>query len=169
MAPDSGHPPAVPEETRRRWRGQWVEPELGVVRLRAPAVLVLGTVVDEQEEPSRRETFTRLSSSAWVSASIQCRSSNIRHTGCTWLSRSSRCLRASNVRWRLRGIEGLPLRVLDRHLQERQQSRQPRLQGPVEGQQLARHLLTPAAGVVSGIDANIPLEQIEDGQVVALP
>ena len=52
----------------------------------------------------------------------------------------------------LRGIEGLPLRILDRHLQQCQQGRQRRLQGPVERQQLARDLLTPAAGVVLGFD-----------------
>ena len=30
--------------------GQWVEAELGVVGLRAPAVLVFGTVIDQQED-----------------------------------------------------------------------------------------------------------------------
>jgi hypothetical protein len=65
----------------------------------------------------------------------------------------------------LRGIEGLPLGVLDRHLQQCQQGRQRGLQGPVEGQQLARDLLAPAAGVVLGVDLEVALEQIKDGQV----
>ena len=43
---------------------------------------------------------TRLSSRAWVSESIQCRSSKTRSRGCSWLSRSSTRLRASRVRWR---------------------------------------------------------------------
>ncbi len=47
---------------------------------------------------------TRLSSKACVSASIQCRSSNMTSSGCTWLSRSSKRFTASSVRWR-RAVE----------------------------------------------------------------
>ena len=43
---------------------------------------------------------TRLSSSAWVSPSIQCRSSSTRASGCRWLSRTSNALRPSRVRRR---------------------------------------------------------------------
>ena len=42
-------PPAGPAGVLGALRGQGVEPELGVVGLAAPAVLVLGAVVDEQE------------------------------------------------------------------------------------------------------------------------
>jgi hypothetical protein len=65
----------------------------------------------------------------------------------------------------LLGIERLPLGVLDRHLQQRQKGRERRLQGPVERQQLACDLLTPAADVVLGVDLEVALEQVEDGQV----
>ena len=56
----------------------------------------------------------RLSSRAWLSESIQWRSSKTSSRGWTWLSRSRRRLTASTVRWRRwGGIEALPLRVLD--------------------------------------------------------
>ena len=78
-----------PLERRERWgrrraarpavlgalRRQRVEAELAVVGLAAPAVLVLGPVVHEQQQRAVGRLSTRLSSSAWVSASIQCRSS----------------------------------------------------------------------------------------------
>src|SRR5882724_5209312 len=48
------HPSVVPQEGLQEFlgarRGQRVEPQLGAVRLVPPVVLVLGAVVDEQEQ-----------------------------------------------------------------------------------------------------------------------
>ena len=50
---------------------------------------------------------TRLSRRPWVSESIQCKSSSVRPSGCTWLSRTRRRLSASRVRCRLVGASRL--------------------------------------------------------------
>jgi len=41
-------------------RGEWVEPELDVVGFIAPAVLILGAVVDEQQEVGSGEAFYQI-------------------------------------------------------------------------------------------------------------
>ena len=56
--------------------GQGIQPSWRVVRLAAPAVPVLGPVVHQEQEARGRERSTRPSRIAWVSASIQWRSSN---------------------------------------------------------------------------------------------
>ena len=55
------------EELVSARRGQRVEPELGVVGLAAPAVLVLRAVVDQQQQRAVGRLSTRLSSRACVS------------------------------------------------------------------------------------------------------
>ena len=65
--------------TRGRQR---VEPQLRVVGLAAPAVLILRSVIDQQRMRAVGRLSTRLSSKAWVSASIQCRSSKTKSRGC---------------------------------------------------------------------------------------
>ena len=101
----------LPEELVQQFLGTrgWerVEAELSVVRLAAPAMVIVGTVVDEEQE--RRvwgRLSTRWSRNAWVAVSIQCRFSTITSSGCTWLARSSRRVQASRVRWRRCGARG---------------------------------------------------------------
>lgn len=66
-----------------RLGGKGAERELGVVGIAAPAVVVLGTIIDQGRSRAVGRLSTRLSSSAWVSASIQWRSSTIRQRDCT--------------------------------------------------------------------------------------
>ena len=67
----------------------------------SPSYAGTRAVVDEQDAAERLGRLsTRRSRRAWVSESIQCRFSNTRMSGCTWLSRSSRLFTASRVRWR---------------------------------------------------------------------
>ena len=108
---------------------------------------------------------TRLSSNAWVSVSIQCRFSKINRRGCTWLSRRSRRLRASRVRWRRcdgsRACQG----VLHRHLQEGQEGRQGRPEGRVQREQPPGELLAHAPPVVAVLDLKVGFEQVDDRQI----
>src|SRR5262249_36555434 len=62
-------------------------------------------------------------------------------------------------------IEGLPRRVLDGHVEQGEQSRQCRLQSTVEGEQLTRDPLAHRASVSAGLDAEVRLEQLDDGQI----
>ena len=73
---------------------------------------------------------------------------------------------ASSVRCRrCGGIERLPLGVLDGHVEQRQEGRQGRLQGPVQREELAGHLLADLARVVALLDLEVGLEQVDDRQV----
>jgi hypothetical protein len=65
----------------------------------------------------------------------------------------------------LGGIEGLPLRLLNRYLQERQDGGQGRTQRLVEPQHFAYHLLAPAPQVIAVVDAAIVFEQVQHWQV----
>ena len=139
-----GHQTRVVSEQRlqervRAYRGQGIEAQLGVVGLAAPAVLVLGPVVDQQQERAVGRLSTRLSSSACVSVSIQCRSSKTSSSGCTWLSRSSRRLRASRCTAALGWIEACQQRTVHRHgIQERQQGGTGSAGAPRRASALAR-------------------------------
>ena len=62
-------------------------------------------------------------------------------------------------------IEGLPLRVLHRHVQEREQGRQGGLERPVQGEQPGGHLLADGPGIVLVFDAEVGPEKIDDGEV----
>ena len=65
----------------------------------------------------------------------------------------------------LRGIERLPLWVLDRYLQQRQKGRQRGLQGTLEREEPAGNPLAPRARVVMDLDAEIGLEEVDDREI----
>jgi hypothetical protein len=65
----------------------------------------------------------------------------------------------------LRGIEPPPRLLLHRDFQEREQRRQSGLQGPVEGEDLPRHLLADGPRLVPPLDVKVGLEQIDDGEI----
>ena len=118
-------------------RGERIEPELGIVGFARPAVMIFGTVADEQEQAGGRETCRpSYPADACVSPSIQCRFSTTKQRGLDLALPQQQMLDGVQERWRRCGrIEGLPLRVLDRHIQEHEEGRQDRLQGlaPVPG------------------------------------
>ena len=60
---------------------------------------------------------------------------------------------------RLQGTEGA---VLGQGVEESEDGRDRVLQGPVEHQHLAAHLLRDRTGVVAGLDPEVRLEQIDD-------
>ena len=104
---------------------------------------------------------TRLSSKACVSVSIQCRSSNTRSRGCTWLSRSSTRLSPSSVRWRRCGGSRLQKGAVVRHgIQQRQQGGEGLLERLVEGEHLPRDLGPDGARVIAVIHMAVTLEQV---------
>ena len=109
---------------------------------------------------------TRPSSRACVSASIQCRSSKTTSTGCPWLSRSRRCLTASRRALpALGGIERLPVGVLDGHIEQGQQGGQDRLEGPIQREELAGHLLADLAVGFAIVHLEVGPEEVDDRQV----
>ena len=105
---------------------------------------------------------TRLSSSAWVSPSIQCRSSRTRASGCRWLSRTSSALRPSRVRRRRCGGSSACQAASSTGRSSRA-STAGRIgrSALVQQQDLAQHLLGAAPPVVARRDVEVGLEQID--------
>jgi hypothetical protein len=62
-------------------------------------------------------------------------------------------------------VERLPRGVVRGHVEQGQQRRQRRLQGFVQGEQLAHHLLPDLAQVVPVLDLEVALEEVDHGQV----
>jgi hypothetical protein len=113
-----------------------VEPQLAVVRLAHPAVLVLGPVVDEQEEPGRGQTLDQA-----VEQGLRLGIDDHEHGLPPALPQQEVLDGVEGVLAALVGIERLPRGVFDRHVKQGEQRRHRRLQGLVQGEQLPRHLL----------------------------
>ena len=62
-------------------------------------------------------------------------------------------------------VEGLPLRVVDGHVQETEKRRQERLQGFVESEELAGDLLPECAVIIALLELAVNLQEVDDGQV----
>jgi hypothetical protein len=62
-------------------------------------------------------------------------------------------------------IEGLPLRVLGGHVEQREEGRERILQGPIERQQFAGELLADFPAIIAGLDLEVGPEQVYHGQV----
>ena len=64
----------------------------------------------------------------------------------------------------LRGVEPLPLGVVDRHLEEPEQRREGGLQRSVQGEELSRHLLADLACFIAPLDLEIAPEELDERQ-----
>src|SRR5439155_7398941 len=65
----------------------------------------------------------------------------------------------------LRGIEILPVPILDRHVQEREEGRQSWPEGRIQGKELAGELLADLAPVVAVVNLEVGLEQVTHREV----
>ena len=75
-------------------------------------------------------------------------------------------MRASRVRWRrCDRIEGLPVGVLHRHLQQGQEGRQGWPEGRIQRQQPPGELLAYPPPVVAVLELKVGLEQVDDRQI----
>ena len=147
-------------------RGQRVEPQLRVVGLAAPAVLVLGPVVDQQQQAGGGQALHQaieqglgLGIDPVQVLKHQQQRLHLAFAQQHALEGLEGALAA------LRRIEGAKRTVLRQHLQERQQRREGVLQGLVERQHLAGHLGPHRAGVILLVEVAVALEQVKDGEV----
>ena len=146
--------------------GKRVDAELAVVGLAAPLVLVFGAVVDEQQQPGRRQALDEaieqrlgLGVDPVQVLDEQQERLDLALPEQQALHGVQRPLPA------LRGIEPPPRLILHRDVEEREQRRQGGLQGPVERQDLAGHLLADRPRVVPPVDLKVRLEEIDDGEI----
>ena len=150
---------------------QRVETQLRVIRFAAPAVLVFGTVIDQEQEPRRRQALDqrieqglRLSiDPVQVFADQQQRL----HLAFAHEHALERLQGTPAPLWRLEGEKRM---VLRQGLQEPEERRDGLLERLVQGQHLPRHPGPDGAGVVAVLHLRIALQQVEHWKIgVALP
>jgi hypothetical protein len=64
----------------------------------------------------------------------------------------------------LRRVQPLPLGVVDRHVEEPEERQEGGLQRPVQGEELARHLLANLARLIAGLDLKVGAEELDERQ-----
>ena len=164
-------PRARPRELLGALGGQRVDAELPVVALPAPAVLILGSVVHQEQETRGREA---LHQAVQEGLRFSIDPVQVLEHDQEWLDLAlpqeqplyafERPLAA------LRGFQPLPLGLLDRHIEEPQQRREVGLQRPVKREQLARQLLADLARVITCLDLEIGSKRSMSGRYAdALP
>ena len=134
------------EELLGGLRREGVQPELRVVGPAAPGVLILRPVVHEQQQPGGRQALDepieqRLGLGVDPVEVLEDDQQRL-HLA---LPQQEPLHGVEGAPAALGRIEGRPLRVIGRHVEQRQERRQAVLQRPVQRQELARHLLAHRA------------------------
>ena len=154
------------QQFRRALGGQGVEPELGVGRLAPPAVLVLGAVVHQEQEAGGAKALHEAVEQGLGLAvdPVQVLEDHQQRLHLALpqqqaLDRVERALAA------LRRVQVLPGRVLDRHVEQREQRGQQGLERAVQAQHAPQHLGAHLPVVVPVADLEVALEQVDHRQV----
>ena len=146
--------------------GERVQSHLRVVGLAAPPVLVLRAIVDQQQEPGGGQALDEA-----VEACLRLGIDPVQvfEDDEQWLPlarpQQKPLERLQGALAALWGVEPLPVGLVHRHVQQRQERRQDRLQGLVEPHHGAQDFLTPARGIVAGVDAAVVFEQVDDREI----
>jgi hypothetical protein len=146
--------------------GQRVETELGIVGFVPPTVLVLRAIGDEEQEAGRRQALdegveARLRLGIQPVEVFQDHEQGLLLAGTEQelLDGLERLLAA------LRGIKGLPLGILDRHVQEYQDGRHQGCEGRIETQELGGDLVADRRGWIALSELEVVLEQVNDWHI----
>ena len=147
-----------------RWQG--VEPELGVVGLVPPAVLVVGAVVDEEEDPRGGEALDQAVEDGLRLGVDPVEVLHDHQQGLDLALPQQQTLDGvQHALAALGRIQGLPLRVLDRHVQEREEGRQGRPQRLIQREELVGDLLVHPSPIIGALNLEVGFEEVDDGQV----
>src|SRR5262245_37547240 len=123
-------------------RRQGIDPELEVVGLAPPPVLVLGSVVGEEQDTGRRQTVHEAVEQRLGLGVDPVKVLEDQQQGLDLALPEEQALdRVQSLPAALRGIESLPGLVVDGDIEQREQRRQEGFQRPVKRQQLARYPL----------------------------
>src|SRR4029453_7626654 len=147
-------------------RRKGAHPELGAVALRSPVAFVFWPVVHQEHHASRREPFDeavedRLAFSIGPVEILEHENQRL-HLA---LAQQHTPDRVERLLPSLRRIDLTPARVLDRHVEERQESRNGRRQRLIEREDLSRDLLSDASRIVALLDLEVGSQQLYDRKV----
>jgi hypothetical protein len=145
---------------------QGVEPDAGVVGLAAPAVRVLGPIIDDEGDAGEGQALHEAVEEGLRLAVHPLEILEGKEHGLDLaLAQEKRLDRVERALSPLRGVEALPSRLVHGHVEEGEERRQGCLAGGVKGEEPARDLVANLPGCVAALDLKIPLEEIGDGQV----
>ena len=154
------------QEGVRALRRQRVEPELGVEGPAPPAVLVFGAVVDEEEDPRCRKALDETVQQGLGLGIDPVQILEHEEQGLPLrLAEQEPLDRLERPLPPLRWVERLPRAVIDRHVEQGEEGGEARLQASVEREELAHHLLAHPSLVVTLLDLEVPLEQVDHRQI----
>jgi len=145
---------------------QGIDAQLEVVGLAPPPMLVLGSVVGEEQDTGGGQTVHETVEQRLGLGVDPVEVLDDQQQGLDLALPEQQALdRLEGLPSALRRIEGLPVLVVDGDIEQCQERRQKGFQRAVERQQLARHSLANGPRVITLLDAAIGLEQLDDGQV----
>ena len=145
---------------------QGIDPELAVVGLAAPGVLVLGAVVDEEQEARRGQALDEAIEQGLGLAVDPVQVLEDHHQRLDLALAQQQALdRVERLLAPLERIEGLPGRLVHRHVEERQEGGHGGPERRGERQDLPRDLLPDLPRVVAALDREVAAEQLDHGQV----
>jgi hypothetical protein len=159
-------PGIVPEERVQEFSGtlrrERIQPHLAVAGLAAPSVLVLGTVVHQQQQARRSHAVDDGVEEGLRLAVNPVEIFEDHEKGLlTRLPQQQPPHGVKGLPAPLSRLERLPRGVVHGHVEQGQQRWQRRLERAVEREQLAGHLLPDLAQVVPVLDLEIALEQVD--------
>ena len=137
-----------------------------VVRLAAPAVLILRPIVDQQQEVGRRQALDQAVEQGLRLGVDPVQVLEHQQQGLHLAFPQQHALEASSVRWRRCGGSRVQKRAVVRHsVQERQQGGESVLERLVERQHLAGDLGPDGARVIAVVHMAVAFQQVNDGEV----
>ena len=154
------------EELFGSLRRQGVQPELRVIRATAPGVLILRPVVHQEQEPGGRQALDQpIEQRLGLGVDpVQVFEDDQQRLHLA-LPQQEPLHRVQGAPAALGRIERRPLRVIGRHVEQRQERRQTAFLRAVQRQELPRQLLAHRARAVAVFDGEVALEEIDHRQI----
>src|SRR5262249_10924196 len=147
-------------------RGQRVQPELGVIALIPPVVLVLRAIADQEEEPCGWQTIDEMIEQGLGPGIDPLKVLEDQAQGLDLALAQEQALDSlQGALAPLGGIEGLPFEIFNRHIQERQEDRQCRPEGCIQRDKLTGDLLTDFPYLVAVLNLKVGLKQVNDEEI----
>ena len=145
---------------------QGIDPELAVVGLAAPGVPVLGAVIDEEHEARRAQAVDEAIEQGLGLAVDPVQILEDHHQRLDLALAQQQALdRVERLLAPLARIEGLPGRLVHRHVEERQERGHGGPERRGERQDLPGDLLPDLPRLVAALDLEVAAEQLDHGKV----
>ncbi len=145
---------------------QWVDAKLGVVRLAAPGVLILGPIVDEDQDARGGQALEQRVEEGLRLAVDPVEVFEDQEQGLdTALGEEQAFDAVERALPALPRVACVPLGIVDRNFEQCEEGGHRRFERTVQREQLAGDLLADLALVVAVLDLEVGLEQVDDREI----